>query len=101
MPGRKEKEYESNFSHKNRQQKRKKTKNARKISIIRYNKSNKSFAIGLIIFGGCVIGTGSYALYKKKKTTNKTTINEMSKPVISVEAIEGDESTILLKPQVI
>ncbi len=60
-------------------------------------KVTKVFAIGLIIFGGCVIGTGSYALYKEKETTNKTTINEMSKPVISVEAIEGDESTILLK----
>ena len=60
-------------------------------------KVTKVFAIGLIIFGGCVIGTGSYALYKEKETTNKTTINEMSKPIISVEAIEGDESTILLK----
>lgn len=60
-------------------------------------KVTKVFAIGLIIFGGCIIGTGSYALYKEKETTNKTTINEMSKPVISVEAIEGDESTILLK----
>lgn len=60
-------------------------------------KVTKVFAIGLIIFGGCVIGTGSYALYKEKETTNKITINEMSKPVISVEAIEGDESTILLK----
>ena len=60
-------------------------------------KVTKVFAIGLILFGGCVIGTGSYALYKEKETTNKTTINEMSKPVISVEAIEGDESTILLK----
>ena len=60
-------------------------------------KVTKVFAIGLIIFGGCVIGTGSYSLYKEKETNNKTTINEMSKPVISVEAIEGDESTILLK----
>ena len=60
-------------------------------------KVTKVFAIGLIIFGGCVIGTGSYFLYKEKETNNKTTINEMSKPVISVEAIEGDESTILLK----
>ena len=60
-------------------------------------KVTKVFAIGLIIFGGCVIGTGSYSLYKEKETNYKTTINEMSKPVISVEAIEGDESTILLK----
>jgi len=60
-------------------------------------KVTKVFAIVLIIFGGCVIGTGSYSLYKEKETNNKTTINEMSKPVISVEAIEGDESTILLK----
>lgn len=53
------------------------------------------FAISLIVFGACVIGTGSYALYKGEG--KNTSINAMSKPVISVENVEGDDTTILLK----
>ena len=55
----------------------------------------KFFAIGLIVFGACVIGTGSYALYKGEG--RKTSVNVMSKPVISVENVDGDNSTISLK----
>ena len=55
----------------------------------------KFFAISLIVFGACVIGTGSYALYKGEG--KNTSINAMSKPVISVENVEGDDTTILLK----
>ena len=55
----------------------------------------KFFAIGLIVFGACVIGTGSYALYKGEG--KNTSVNVMSKPVISVENVDGDNSTISLK----
>ena len=57
----------------------------------------KFFAIGLIVFGGCVIGTGSYALYKGDGLKGNTSINVMSKPVISVENTEEDDTVILLK----
>ena len=49
----------------------------------------------MIVFGACVIGTGSYALYKGEG--RKTSVNVMSKPVISVENVDGDNSTISLK----
>ena len=96
-PGRKEKNMNQILATKTDNKKRKKPKMPGKSVSSDIAKVTKVFAIGLIIFGGCVIGTGSYSLYKEKETNNKTTINEMSKPVISVEAIEGDESTILLK----
>ena len=52
----------------------------------------KFFAIGMTVFGGCIIGSGSYALYKNDNMQNNSSMS-----VISVEKVEGDQSTILLK----
>lgn len=57
----------------------------------------KFFAIGMTVFGGCIIGSGSYALYKNANMQNNSSMSVMSKPIISVEKVEGDQSTILLK----
>ena len=57
----------------------------------------KFFAIGMTVFGGCIIGSGSYALYKNDNMQNNSSMSVMSKPIISVEKVEGDQSTILLK----
>ena len=57
----------------------------------------KFFAIGMIVFGGCIIGSGSYALYKNDNMQNNSSMSVMSKPIISVEKVDGDQSTILLK----
>lgn len=57
----------------------------------------KFFAIGMTVFGGCIIGSGSYALYKNDNMQNNSSVSVMSKPIISVEKVEGDQSTILLK----
>ncbi len=57
----------------------------------------KFFAIGMTVFGGCIIGSGSYALYKNDNMQNNSSMSVMSKPIISVEKVDGDQSTILLK----
>ena len=51
----------------------------------------------MTVFGGCIIGSGSYALYKNDNMQNNSSMSVMSKPIISVEKVEGDQSTILLK----
>ncbi len=57
----------------------------------------KFFAIGMTVFGGCIIGSGSYALYKNDNMQNNSSMSVMSKPIISVEKVDEDQSTILLK----
>ncbi len=69
----------------------------------KYNNPNKSelstvikvFAIILIIFSIFMIGSGAYALYKND--TNKKEEKLDIKPTISVENIEGENNTIILK----
>ncbi len=59
-------------------------------------KVTKVFAIILLLFGIFMVGTGSYAMYHSG-TGNGNSEVELVKPVISIEEIEGDETTLLLK----
>lgn len=77
--------------------KNKKQKNSRSSFSSDIVNVTKFFAIGMIVFGGCIIGSGSYALYKNDNMQNNSSMSVMSKPIISVEKVDGDQSTILLK----
>lgn len=59
-------------------------------------KISKIFSVILIIFGIFMISTGSYALYKGE-TEKKNKAVAMVEPTISVERVQGDEDTVLLK----
>ena len=91
--------HESNFSYKSRAKKsrNKKQKSSRGSFSSNIVNVTKFFAIGMTVFGGCIIGSGSYALYKNDNMQNNSSMSVMSKPIISVEKVEGDQSTILLK----
>ena len=51
------------------------------------------FAIVLLVFGICVVATGSYAIYEAGETKGETA---MVNPVITVENLEDDDTTLLL-----
>ncbi len=56
------------------------------------------FAIGLICFGVFMIGSASYGIYRESNEKSKNVQPvDMSKPKISVEQIDSDSTTILLK----
>ena len=77
----------------NKPKKEKQPKMSRTSGTTDVAKVAKIFAIILLLFGICVIGTGSYAIYQSGQLGNEVT---MVNPVISLEEVPEDETTLLL-----
>lgn len=77
------------LSIENNNKKEKKKKNKRASGPIEIHSILKFFAITMLIFGFCMIGTGSYSMYKDSKEIVAT-----SKPTIYVEGTSEKEITL-------
>ena len=77
------------LSIENNNKKEKKKKNKRGSGPIEIHSILKFFAITMLIFGFCMIGTGSYSMYKDSKEIVAT-----SKPTIYVEGTSEKEITL-------